>query len=177
MKPFALKISMLLVLMMAYIVSYCQMDSIFFHNGKEEEATVRKIKESTIIFTYKNEQVERSVSSYAIRRIKYASGREDFFTNKIEVTNDSSWANIVILNNKEEAEGLLKLTALSAHTAFINLHTSHTGQVKAREKILKSAAQKKAIFLLITSEEETVYMTIKFWGLSQHKIKGIAFSY
>jgi hypothetical protein len=177
MKPIALKLTMMLFLMMAYIVSYCQMDTIFYHNGKVEEATVRKIKESTITFTYKNEQAERSVSAYAIERIKFASGREDFFTDKIEVSNDSSWANIVILNNKEEAEGLLKLTALSAHTAFINLHTSHTGQVKAREKILKSAAQKKAIFLLITSEEETVYMTIKFWGLSQHKIRGVVYSY
>ena len=106
MKPIALKLTMMLFLMMAYIVSYCQMDTIFYHNGKVEEATVRKIKESTITFTYKNEQAERSVSAYAIERIKFASGREDFFTDKIEVSNDSSWANIVILNNKEEAEGL-----------------------------------------------------------------------
>ena len=177
MKQFTLSIMMFISLMMLGFKSYCQLDSLFFHNGKVEEGTVKKIKESTISFTYKNEQAERSVSSYAIQKIKFASGREDFFTDKIEVKNDSSWANIVILNNKEEAEGLSKLSTLSAHTAFINLHTSHTGQVKAREKILKSAAQKKAIFLLITSEEETVYMTIKFWGLSQHKIRGVIYSY
>jgi hypothetical protein len=168
---------LLLGLMMLSFESYCQMDTLFFHNGKVEQAVVKKIKESTISFTYKNEQAERSVSSYAIERIKFASGREEFFSQKIEVPNDSSWNNIVILHNKEEAEGLTKLSALSAHTAFINLHTSHTGQVKARQKILKSAAQKKAIFLLITSEEETVYMTIKFWGLSQHKIRGVVYSY
>jgi len=177
MKQSTLRSMMLITLMMLGFESYSQLDTLFFHNGKVEVATVRKIKESTISFSYKNEQAERSVSSYAIQKIKFASGREDFFSNKIEVTNDSSWANIVILNNKEEAEGLSKLSVLSAHTAFINLHTSHTGQVKAREKILKSAAQKKAIFLLITNEEETVYMTFKFWGLSQHKIRGIAYGY
>jgi hypothetical protein len=177
MKHSILRTIMLLGLMMLGFESYCQMDTLFFHNGKVEEAVVKKIKESTISFTYKNEQAERSVSSYAIERIKFASGREEFFSQKIEVPNDSSWTNIVILNSKEEAEGLTKLSILSAHTAFINLHTSHTGQVKARQKILKSAAQKKANFLLITNEEETVYMTFKFWGLSQHKIRGIAYSY
>jgi hypothetical protein len=177
MKQSTLISMMLITLMMLGFESYSQLDTLFFHNGKVEVATVKKIKESTISFSYKNEQAERSVSSYAIQKIKFASGREDFFSNKIEVINDLSWANVVILNNKEEAEGLSKLSVLSAHTAFINLHTSHTGQVKAREKILKSAAQKKAIFLLITNEEETVYMTFKFWGLSQHKIRGIAYGY
>lgn len=168
---------MLLGFIMLGFESYSQMDTLYFHNGKVEEAVVRKIKESTISFTYKNEHAERSVSFYAVDKIKFASGRVEFFTEKIEVKNDSSWSNVVILNTKEEAEGLKTLTSLSAHTAFINFHTSQTGQVKAREKILKSVAQKKAIFLLITKEEETVYMTFKFWGFSQHKIRGIAYCY
>ena len=177
MKQVTLKLKMLIILVLLNLSGFCQMDSIFFHNGKLEEAVVKKIKESTISFTYKNEQAARSVSSYAIERIKFASVREERFTRKVEVVSDSNWHNVVILNNETEAEGLTKLCELEGHTAFINLHTSHTGAVKAREKILKSTAQKKAIFLLITKEEEIVFTTIKFWGLSQHKIKGIAYSY
>lgn len=177
MRQLILSTLMLFLMTMLCLESYCQFDTLFFHNGKVEEAIVKKIKESTITFTYKNEQAERFVYSYAIEKIKFASGREEFFSHKIEVTNDSSWANIVFLNNKEETEGLTKLSEIFAHTAFINFHTSHTGQVKAREKLLKSAAQKKTVFLLITKEDETVYMKIKFWGLSQHKIKGTAYCY
>jgi hypothetical protein len=66
---------------------------------------------------------------------------------------------------------------INSHTAFINFHTSRSGEIKARKKLQQQAAKLNCPFILITVDREVMYGQIKFWGVVQHKLKAIAYTY
>ncbi len=154
-----------------------QMDSVFFHNGKIEAAVVLKIEENTIDLKFKNEDAVRRFSKYTIDKVVYKSGRVETMSAKVIVDNDSSWNKVIVLDDKIQAAGMKRIGQIFSHTAFINLHTSHTGEKKARKLLLKEAAKLNSNFILITSDKEVVYTTIKWWGVSQVKMSAVAYQY
>lgn len=170
-------VSVILFLLAFMNEAKAQMDSVFFHNGVVEEASVLKINEFTIELKFKNEDALRNFSKYAIDKVVYKSGRIEKMSPKILVDDDSSWNNVIVLDDKSSSVGLKRLGQISSHTAFINLHTSYTGEKKAHKLLLKEAANLKANFILITSDKEIVYTTVKWWGVSQVKMSAIAYQY
>lgn len=156
---------------------YAQYDTLFLHNGKVEPASVLRINMHTITFRFKEEDAERNMGKMAIQKIVYRSGRVEFPSVRHEVPPDSLWKNIVVIRDIAETEGLTKVGAIQSHTAFINLHTSSTGERAARRKLYKKAIELNCPFVFILEDKEISYGTIKFWGVSQHKFKAIAYRY
>jgi hypothetical protein len=147
------------------------------HNGKIELATVLKVGLHTISFKYKNEEAERNMGKLAIEKIVYRSGRIEYPSVRHEVPADSLWNNIVVIHDLAETEGLSKVGHVSSHTAFINLHTSSSGEKAARKKLYKKAMEMNCPFVFIIEDKEILYGHIKFWGVTQHKFRAIAFRY
>lgn len=156
---------------------HAQYDTLYMHNGKVEPVSIQRIHMNTINFKYKDEDAERNMGKLAIQKIVYRSGRVEYPSLRHQVPPDSSWEDIVVIRELSETEGLVKVDDISAHTAFINLHTSRTGERAAREKLYKKAIEMKCPFILILEDKEILFGTIKFWGVTQHKFKAIAYRY
>jgi hypothetical protein len=157
--------------------SQAQYDTLFMQNGKVEAATVLRVSNENISFKFKDEQAERSISHYALSKIVFHSGRIEKQSKRHEILSDTSWKDVKVLRHFSETEGLNHIGEISAHTAFINLHTSKSGEKAAKRKLLKKAAELRCPFIFITMEKEILYGQIKFWGVSQYKIKAIAYQY
>lgn len=156
---------------------YAQFDTLYLHNGNVEPASVLRVNMHTIAFKYKNEDAERNMGKIAIQKIVYRSGRVEFPSVRHEVPPDSLWKKVIVIRDLSETEGLTKVDIIQSHTAFINLHTSSTGERTARKKLYKKAIEMNCPFVFIIEDKEILYGTIKFWGVSQHKFKAIAYRY
>jgi hypothetical protein len=154
-----------------------QYDSLFMHNGIIEEAIVQQVLPGSISFRFKGEDAGRSMSKHAIRKIVYRSGRVELPSASRNLPSDTAWSKVMILGTAAEAEGLRPIGEINSHTAFINFHTSRSGEIKARKKLQQQAAKLNCPFILITVDREVMYGQIKFWGVVQHKLKAIAYTY
>lgn len=174
-----MKRTSLLLLYFYFLSSFAQTpaDTLFYHNGTKEAAHISKITIRSLNFIYDNEITERTVGYPALKKVKYRSGREEFLSPVHSATGADQWRNVIILNSEEEVAGLVPYQTIEMHTRFINFHTSTSGERKLMRKIRQEAARLNCPFIFLTREIEVKYGKIKFWGLSQHKIRVTAYRY
>ncbi|MBU3677595.1 MAG: hypothetical protein FGM54_10530 [Chitinophagaceae bacterium] len=162
---------------LTFQTTQAQSDTIYFHDGRKEAATIQRVSANSVGYRYFMEEADRIAGFDAIEKIVYKSGRIEAFTNKRVLRNNGDWESVKIIKDITETEGLHAVGEISVHTAFINFHTSHSGEVKAKQKLLQNADAMGCPFVFILEDKEIVYGKIKFWGFTQHKYKAIAYKY
>lgn len=167
-----------LVAVLVVSVSSAQVDQIFKHNGEEVKGTVIKLEEYTVVFTYENETAENTIGKYAVEKIVYgSSGRVEEVTEKIDVSGQDGWENVVILEEKSYIAGLKKGDEVRGKTGLINFQTGNTGDKKAEKKLKMEAAEQGCPFILLTADKTTVGANSNALGGSQAIKKGVAYKY
>lgn len=152
-------------------------DTIYYHNGNIEAAHISEISSKTVSFVYNHEITERMTGYYSVNKIKYRSGRVELLSQRHSVSDEDQWRSVLLLTSEEEVAGLKPHKVIEMHTRFVNFHTSSSGERKLLRKLRQEAARLQCPFILITREIEVKYGRVKFWGLSQHKIRITAYRY
>lgn len=171
------KLILIIILKLSISFVNAQSDTIFFHNGHQVAGTVVRVSEYTLTYKYLGEEVEQIAGKYAIDKIHHKSGRLEKVSKKIEINGEEDWQKVVIIDDKSEIAGLTRIAYITGNTAFINLHTAHTGDKKALIKLQKEAAKLKCAFILLTFDRETKYLGLQGWGATQNKKGGVVFCY
>jgi hypothetical protein len=173
-----MKKSLFLVLALASTMMSAQVDKIFKSSGETVDGKVIRLEEYTVVFVYDNETAENTIGKYAIEKIVYgSSGRVEEVTEKIDVSGESGWENVVILEDKSYISGLKKGEEIRGKTGLINFQTGNTGDRKAEKKLKMAAAEQGCAFILMTADKTTVGANSNALGGSQAIKKGKAYSY
>lgn len=163
------------------VSAFAQNDKIYMHNGKTIEGNVVRVAEFTVVFKYANEDAEQTVGKYAVEKIVYGkSGREEEVTEKIVVNSKDDWEKVVVLEDKSQVAGLLKVEEIKGKTAFINYRTAAGSDRKAEQKLKEEAAAKGCQFILMTSDKDlnlTGSHSSASLGSTQSVKKGVAYKY
>lgn len=152
-------------------ISFAQNDKIYFHNSKIVEGSVIKINEFTIEYKYIGEDVIQMASKYAIEKVTFKSGREEKYSNKIDINGERDWEKVILLEDISQSAGLTRVGEISSKTALINFRSGSGGDRKASSRLKKEAAQLNCPFAIITYERD------KKLGNSQEIKKAIAYKY
>ena len=165
-KPF-----LLFVAVIATLVTFGQSDKMYKHSGEKLDVKIIKVGEFTINYTYPNETAEQTIGKLAVAKLEYASGRKEEITEKIEITDKTDWAKVMILEDISASVGLKKQGEIRGKTAgLVSYRTSGNADKKAMERLKKEAAELGAPFVLLTSEKDSRFTT-------QSIKKGFAYSY
>lgn len=172
------KMMFLVAFVFGAITLFAQSDLITRHNGEVIKGNVLRENEYTIVYTYENETSENTISKYAVEKIVFGkSGRVEKVTDKIIVNGENDWEKVIILEEKSYIAGLKKVEEIRGKTAFINMQTGNTGDVKAMKKLKMAAAALNCPFILITSEKTTVGSSSNELGGTQSMKTGVAYQY
>ena len=175
---FCSRFFLILLLTISFHYGFGQSDTIFFHNGKTAIGKIISVSGYTISYQYKDEVTEQLVGKYAVSNIHYRSGRNEWISDKITITGENDWKKVIVLEDKSQDAGLVRVSNIRANTKFINLHTANSGEERVSEMLLREAAKQQCPFILITYERETVYNgLIKSWGAIQEIKKAISYHY
>lgn len=171
------KIILIAILKFSISIANAQSDTLFFHNGQQVVGRIVRISEYTVTYKYLGEDVEQIAGKYAIDKIHHKSGRTEKVSKKIEINGEEDWQKVIIIDDKSQIATLTRIAYITGNTAFINLHTAHTGDKKALIKLQKKAAKLKCAFILLTFDRETKYLGLQGWGATQNKKGGVVFCY
>lgn len=151
-----MKFTIWLILCFLTISTYAQIDTMFFHSGNVVPADVKKIDETTIVYSYAGEELEILTSKLSVEKIIYRSGRVEDISEKIEITGEEDWEKVIILYDKSETVGLKKVQDIQAKTkGFFSYFTSGAGSDRrASEKFLIEAAKLKCPFVLLLVDKD-----------------------
>jgi hypothetical protein len=174
---FKKKLTLIIILHFSISFLNAQSDTLFFHNGQTIAGTVVRIAEYTVTYRYIGEEAEKVAGKYAIEKIHYKSGRFETVSKKIEISGEEDWEKVILVDDKSQITALTRIAYITGNTAFINLHTAHTGDKKALIKLQKEAAKLKCAFILLTFDRETKYLGLQGWGATQNKKGGVVFCY
>lgn len=153
---------------------YAQADKVFLHNGKVLEVKVLKVDEQ-ILNKYPKEDVENSITKYAVAKVLYGSGREETISEKIVVTTEKDFENVVILQKGTNITGLKRLGDVKGKAMGTALANMSKVKTRAENDLKKEAAKIGGVFLLIDNYQVTDSQP----GISYGKtnITGTAFGY
>ncbi|MCX8492376.1 MAG: hypothetical protein ORN54_15065 [Cyclobacteriaceae bacterium] len=167
------KIALIPFLLLASIV-YSQ-DFIITHKGESIKCNVTELTETAIKYKYEGEQVVNSISKNAVGEIKFASGRVQKITDKVNVNSEADWERVQITQSEDDVEGLVRkkelLAKANAGTAFSK---STKVEQRAIDKLKKEAAANGCHIILLSKSSDRTN-----WS-GQHvstKVSGIAYSY
>ena len=169
-----------LLVVLLSIFSFGQIDKIYKHNGEVINASVKRLNEYTIVFSYENEDAENTIGKYSVEKIVYGkSGRTEEITEKITINGEDDWEKVVILEDKSYISGLKKVSEIKGKTGFISFHTGNTADNKATKKLKIEAAKLKCPFILMTAEKDINQSGANgpSFGAVQAIRKGLAYSY
>lgn len=173
-----IRLTLFIVLAFFLETGYALEDTLVLHNGNKIIGLVTSLNHYIITFKYKNEKAEQQLSNYAIEKIQFESGRTQLINDKIIIQGEEDWEKVIMLEDKEQRTGLKRISDISVHTKFINLHTANSGNNKVTEKLKREAAKLNCPFLLVNFERATVYNgLIKSWGAIQEIKKAFCYNY
>jgi hypothetical protein len=146
-------------------------DKLYKHNGETVDAKVVRVGEYNITYTYIGESAEQIVSKYAIEKIVYGSGRTEKITDKINVSNEDDWENVIVLEDKAQIAGLSKKDEITGKTSgLMSFQTFGSADKKALKKMKQAAAKIGCPFILMSADKNNVQTT-------QAVKSGFAYSY
>lgn len=151
------KYAIVLVLLLGTILTNAQ-DKLFKHNGEKLEVKILKVGESSITFSYPGETSEQILGRYAVAKIEYASGRSEKISDKVVVTGEDDWEQVVIIEEEAAAVGLKKGEEVRGKTAgFYSFHTAGSADKKSLMKLKKAAAEKGVPFIVMTADKDNQF--------------------
>lgn len=135
-------------------------DKLFKHDGETLEARIIRVGEYTITYAYVGEAAEQVISKYAVKQIVYGSGRTEKVTDKIVVTGEDDWENVIILEDKSQISGLIKKDEIRGKTSGImSLQTFGSADKKAEKKLKQATAQLGCPFVFMAADKNNVKTT------------------
>lgn len=130
-------------------VSAYSQDKLYTHKGDTLNVYVKEVNESSIRFTYPNEQSINTLSKNATEKIEYESGRVQQITEKIIINDYKDWEKVVITNLESDVQGLTKGSELKAKANGSTFANQGKVENRAFNKLKKEAASKGYHVLLI----------------------------
>ena len=79
-------------------------DMLTMHNGSTIEGKVLSIDGSAITFVYKGEDLSQKISKIAINSVKFASGRKQVITERINIEGKDGFKNVILTKNPEDVD-------------------------------------------------------------------------
>jgi hypothetical protein len=151
-----------------------QADKVFLHNGKVLEVKVLRVGEQ-LLYKYPKEDVENSISKFAVSKVLYSSGREESITDKIIVTSEKDYENVIILQKGTSLTGLKRLGDVKGKDMGTALANMNKVKTRAENEIKKEAAKIGGVFLLLDNYQVTDSQPSIAYGKTN--ITGTAYSY
>src|SRR5690554_885016 len=131
------------------VVSAYSQDKLYTHKGDTLNVYVKEVNESSIRFTYPNEQSINTLSKNATEKIEYESGRVQQITEKIIINDYKDWEKVVITNLESDVQGLTKGKEMKAKAKGTTFTSQGRVEARAFDKLKKEAASKGYHTLLI----------------------------
>ena len=153
---------------------HAQTDKLFLHNGKVMEVKVLKVAD-LVTYKFPNEEVENSLTRYAVSKVLYASGREETISERVNVSSEKDFANVVILQRGANVTGLKRLGDVKGKAMGTALANMNKVKARAEEDIKKEAAKLGGVFLLLDNYQVTDSQP--GIALGKTNITGTAFGY
>ena len=170
------KILMLLVSASLFATAAFSQDKISLHNGTTIDGKVIRVSEYTIDYTFQNETAEQTVSKYAVDNIVYgSSGRTEHVTDKVNISGEEGWKNVVLLEDKSQITGLTKVDNIKGKSAFFNMRSANGTDTKATLDLKKKAAKLGCSFVYVTADKDSRFGT--GLGSNQTTKQAIALKY
>jgi hypothetical protein len=146
-------------------------DKLYKHSGEALDARVIRVGEYTITYAYIGETAEQIISKYAVDKIVYGSGRTEKVTDKISVSSQDDWENVIILEDKAQIAGLSKKDEISGKTSgLFSMQTFGSADKKALKKLKQAAAKIGCPFVFMSADKNNIETT-------QALKNGFAYSY
>jgi hypothetical protein len=131
-------------------------DIISTHTGADMQVKILAVNENSISFAYSGETVTNTIGKAAVSKVKYASGREELISEKVNVTGEEGWKNVVITNNPNEVVGLKRRGEVKGKAGgYWGVRTTKGADKKATERIKKDAVEMGAHVVYIQQHETT----------------------
>lgn len=128
-------------------------DTIVKLNGQQLSAKVTEVTSTAVKFQYPNEDLVNSVSKNLVQEIRFASGRTEPVTARVEIFTEEDWPKVQVTTLEGDVSGLAKLGEVRAKangaTAFSN---AAKVDERATEKLKREAARLGAHIVLIQSK-------------------------
>jgi hypothetical protein len=128
-------------------------DQLILHTGEALAVYISGITEENVTFKYPDENVAYTTSINIVDEIVFASGRRSKGSRKVIVTSIDQWENVVITNNPEDIEGLIRkgdgYQESSGTTVFSKAEKM---DAKTTKKIKQQAATLGAHIILLQNQ-------------------------
>lgn len=135
-------------------------DKLYKHDGETVDAKIIRVGEYTVTYSYVGETAEQVISKYAINKIVYGSGRTEKVTDKIIVTGEDDWENVIILEDKAQISGLTKKDEIRGKTSgLMSFQTFGSADKKAQKKLKQAAAALGCPFVFMAADKNNVKTT------------------
>jgi hypothetical protein len=154
-------------------------DIIKLHNGQQVECKVSSTDGSVVTFVYKGEEISQKFSKIAINSIKFASGRTQVITEKIDLSGEDAFQKVILTKNMDDVEGLTRIGEVKGKTAFISYRSGANADKKSEERLKADCLKLGGVVVLVTEDKDyeigKTYQ--KGLGSSQTRMVGVAYKY
>ncbi|TDE15283.1 hypothetical protein [Dyadobacter psychrotolerans] len=131
-------------------------DLITTHGGNNMQVKVLAVNENSISYTFPGETVTNTIGKAAVNKVKYASGREETISDKVDVSGEEGWQHVIITNNPNEVIGLKRKGEVKGKAGgYWGMRTVKGADKKATERIKKDAIEMGAHVVFIQQHETT----------------------
>jgi hypothetical protein len=154
-------------------------DVLKLHNGSTIDCKVKSTDGSIITFVYTGEELIQKISKIAINSIKFASGRTQVITEKIDLSGEDAFQNGILTKNLDDVEGLTRIGEVKGKTAFISYRSGANADKKSEERLKQDCLKIGGVVVLVTEDKDyAVGKTYeKGLGSSQTRMVGVAYKY
>lgn len=154
-------------------------DIIKLHNGSLIECKVTSTDGSVVTFIYKGEDLSQRITKIAINSIKFASGRSQVITEKIDLSGEDAFQSVILTKNLDDVEGLTRIGEVKGKTAFISYRSGANADKKSEDRLKADCLKLGGVVVLVTEDKDyeigKTYQ--KGLGSSQTRMVGIAYKY
>ncbi|CAN1526341.1 hypothetical protein MCEGE10_01246 [Flavobacteriaceae bacterium] len=154
-------------------------DILKLHSGSTIECKVSNTDGSLVTFVYKGEDLTQKISKIAINSIKFASGRNQIITEKIDLSGEDAFQRVILTKNLDDVEGLTRIGEVKGKTAFISYRSGANADKKSEERLKEDCYKLGGVVVLVTEDKDyAVGKTYqKGLGSSQTRMVGVAYKY
>jgi hypothetical protein len=164
---------------MLLVLNLSAQDILKLHNGSDIECKVSNMDGSVVTFVYKGEDLSQKISKIAINSIKFASGRNQIITEKIDLSGEDAFQSVILTKNLDDVEGLTRIGEVKGKTAFISYRSGANADKKSEERLKADCLKLGGVVVLVTEDKDyeigRTYQ--KGLGSSQTRMVGIAYKY
>jgi len=141
----------------AAFLSFSQVasDKIYKHSGEILEVKILKITDLIIIYKVPNQELQENISKLAVDHIVFSTGIDQKISDKVIVSGKKDADKVILIEDKDQAEGLKKGAAIEGQTSAFNWRSADASGRKALQKLKEQAAESNAPFVFMTVDHDT----------------------